>query len=98
SPALFFDTEDRIRDGHVTGVQTYAIPISISGASDVAGKVGRARHFAGSGDRVTAPAISVPAADFTVAAWFRWTTNPSPFYSGIRSEERRVGKEWRSRW
>src|SRR2546428_8641304 len=24
-----------------------------------------------------------PATDFTVAAWFRWTTNPSPYYSGI---------------
>src|SRR5207245_3871 len=21
---------------------------------------------------------------FTVAAWFRWTTNPSPYYSGIQ--------------
>src|SRR3989475_12385801 len=78
------------------------------------------------GDRITAPPISVPATDFTVAAWFRWTTNPSPYYSGIdgsgfswelrvtaggrfavvfyqaigpgRSEERRVGKERRSRW
>src|SRR3989449_10064568 len=36
-----------------------------------------------SGDRITAPAIQVPAKDFTVAAWFRWTTNPSPYYSGI---------------
>src|SRR2546427_6842472 len=56
---------------------------TITGATDVAGKVGRARHFAGSGDRITAPAISVPGTDFTVAAWFRWTTNPSPYYSGI---------------
>src|SRR3989475_9628696 len=39
---------------------------------------------AGSGDRIPAPAISVPATDFTVAAWFRWTTNPSPYYSGIQ--------------
>src|SRR3989454_9496384 len=30
------------------------------------------------------PSISVPATDFTVAAWFRWTTNPSPYYSGIQ--------------
>src|SRR5206468_12302321 len=54
-------------------------------------------------DRITAPAISVPATDFTVAAWFNWTTNPSPYYSGIqgggccswelRSEERGVGEE-----
>src|SRR3989441_7855488 len=49
----------------------------------IAAEVGRARHFAGGGDRITAPAIPVPATDFTVAAWFRWTTNPSPYYSGI---------------
>src|SRR2546422_1867114 len=36
-----------------------------------------------SGDRITAPGIQVPAVDFTVAGWFRWTTNPSPYYSGI---------------
>src|SRR5436309_1682736 len=35
-------------------------------------------------DRITAPGISVPALDFTVAAWFNWTTNPSPYYSGIQ--------------
>src|SRR3989475_10433779 len=99
--------------------------------------------------RNSAPNFSKPATDFTVAGWFRWTTNPSPYYSGIqggggswelrvmadgrfgatfyqsigpdvfteivsplpyndgiwhhvavvlRSEERRVGKECRSRW
>src|SRR2546428_189133 len=31
-----------------------------------------------------APPILVPALDFTVAAWFSWTTNPSPYYSGIQ--------------
>src|SRR3989442_10802261 len=50
----------------------------------VPGKVGRARHF-DAGDRITTSAISVPATDFTVAGWFRWTTNPpSPLYSGIQ--------------
>src|SRR2546427_10623742 len=101
--------------------------------------------------RNSAPNFSKPATDFTVAGWFRWTTNPTPYYSGIhggggswelrvmadgrfgatfyqsstlwteivsplayndgewhhaaavlqsglRSEERRVGKEGRSRW
>src|SRR5438552_11104338 len=56
---------------------------TITGTTDVAGKVGRARHFDGSGDRITSPAISGAATDFTVAAWFRWTTNPSPYYSAI---------------
>src|SRR5207244_11768727 len=56
---------------------------TITGTTIVSGKVGLARHF-NTGDRITAPAISVPATDFTVAAWFRWTTNPSPYYSGIQ--------------
>src|SRR5438094_5284823 len=57
---------------------------TITGTTDIAGKVGRARHFDGSGDRIAALAISVPATEFTVAAWFRWTTNPAPYYSGIQ--------------
>src|SRR3989442_7014111 len=57
---------------------------TITGTTDVPGKVGRARHF-DAGDRITTSAISVPATDFTVAGWFRWTTNPpSPLYSGIQ--------------
>ena len=47
------------------------------------GKVGRAKHFSGGG-RISASAISVPVLDFTVGAWFNWTTNPSSFYSGIQ--------------
>src|SRR3989475_1217241 len=33
--------------------------------------------------RNSAPNFSKPATDFTVAGWFRWTTNPTPYYSGI---------------
>src|SRR3989449_9782036 len=166
--AVFSQAEHGTRDVAAAGVQTWPPPISdgrmkdlsghvnhgtITGTTDIAGKVGRAGHF-NAGDRITAPPIPVPATDFTVAAWFRWTTNPSPYYSGIhggggswelrvmadgrfgatfyqsigpdvftaivsplayndgtwhdvaavvrsglvRSEERRVGKECRSRW
>src|SRR5256886_7513488 len=35
-------------------------------------------------ERVTASAISVLGVDFTVAAWFNWTTNLSPYYAGIQ--------------
>src|SRR2546425_1464615 len=55
---------------------------TVFGTTAIAGKVGQARPF-NAGDRVPAPPFSVPATDFTVAAWFRWTTNPSPYYSGI---------------
>src|SRR2546422_4860524 len=62
----------------------YANHGTLSGTSSVLGKVGQATHF-NAGDRITAPAISVPATDFTVAAWFKWTTDPpSPLYSGIQ--------------
>jgi len=58
-------------------------PGKLTGTTDVAGEVGRARRFIG-GERITAAAIQVPATDFTVAAWFNWTTNPSPYYGGIQ--------------
>src|SRR5439155_24498905 len=56
---------------------------TMTGTVDIAGKVGRARHFSG-GDLITAPGISAQSLDFTVAAWFNWTTNPSPYYGGIQ--------------
>src|SRR6202043_280467 len=67
----FFQAEDGIRDGHVTGVQTCALPIS------------RDRYY-GSGS-------------MDVAVWRRRNGRP-PLFQRDRSEERRVGKEGRSRW
>src|SRR5437660_8463688 len=73
---FFFQAEDGIRDGHVTGVQTCALPISEKR------------------DASTSAA--------TACAWRRSTfqtrrTIPR-FRRQSRSEERRVGKECRSRW
>src|SRR5438552_17147562 len=65
---------------------------TLTGTTDVSGKVGRARHFA-QGDRITTSPIQVPGANFTVAAWFNWTTNPSPYYSGIQGG----GNSWELR-
>src|SRR5690625_6918178 len=64
---FFFQAEDGIRDGHVTGVQTCALPI-------LAGSTLNLYKMSG---------ITVPAS--------------VPIISVIRSEERRVGKECRSR-
>src|SRR3989454_5559929 len=103
-PLLAYDMETLTGSGLMKDLSGHGNDGTITGTTDIPGKVGLARHFAGSGDRITAPAISVPGTDFTVAAWFRWTTNPSPYYRGIqggglswelrvmRSEERRVGK------
>src|SRR5439155_12458443 len=69
---FFFQAEDGIRDGHVTGVQTCALPIS-------GGRFGRRRHRRG----------------YTGLRRHRrglWRGRR------LRSEERRVGKECRSRW
>src|SRR5207253_5573924 len=89
---FFFQAEDGIRDGHVTGVQTCALPISkgrppstsaaVSSVSQrVAASSGGGGSVAGSG----APGGGI--SDVVV------TATPTP----NRSEERRVGKECRSR-
>src|SRR5437870_13544366 len=80
---FFFQAEDGIRDGHVTGVQTCALPIFqwpaaicwSATASRAAGGVGTGE---GAGHWSAAAAIYADVAH--------------------RSEERRVGKECRSRW
>jgi hypothetical protein len=83
SPVLQYDMQTLLLDGRMRDLSGNVHHGTIAGTTDIAGKIGQARNFNGNGDRITAPAISVPATDFTVAAWFRWTTNPSPYYSGI---------------
>src|SRR5256885_6691293 len=91
---FFFQAEDGIRDYKVTGVQTCALPIS-----------GRYELFSHSGDvRLTVPRET--SAQLTVRTWsggvdseFPVTLKPGEHSIGsARSEERRVGKECRSRW
>src|SRR5439155_14209964 len=91
---FFFQAEDGIRDGHVTGVQTCALPI-LAGAI---ASFGQAK-----------PGVSFIGASGETDAWFRlpkagncacldegkgrfeeYTIFPG---GGTRSEERRVGKE-----
>src|SRR5207302_2278911 len=76
---FFFQAEDGIRDFHVTGVQTCALPISGPKRQQIA----RGRVFCCiSNDRRQ-----------------RWSQSPAVRESVRgRSEERRVGKECRSRW
>src|SRR3712207_8008536 len=90
---FFFQAEDGIRDIGVTGVQTCALPICLF---DVDGRsyldFGAAWSLAGLG-------YSNERVRSAVAAEFGRTTFGG-LVSGInrRSEERRVGKECRSRW
>src|SRR5437870_9302076 len=89
---FFFQAEDGIRDGHVTGVQTCALPILRIVFQDDKSK--KDSFFAG----------SVSVATFG-SEQYQWHSNikggiadpDGPLAkSSIRSEERRVGKECRS--
>src|SRR5207245_5224759 len=79
---FFFQAEDGIRDATVTGVQTCALPISGPPAG---------RHWRRSRDRRGRGGPALPACG-------RRSRFPSSPRRGRRSEERRVGKECRSRW
>src|SRR5438876_7817361 len=76
---FFFQAEDGIRDGRVTGVQTCALPIcfpELHGETEIGGDL---------------------------ELWNRYAFNVTYAHANIkdqilRSEERRVGKECRSRW
>src|SRR5689334_24479397 len=76
---FFFQAEDGIRDGTVTGVQTCALPISLTIRSFF--------HW-------PLPWVGISLSAASTSAQM------SCFCLGVimRSEERRVGKECRSRW
>src|SRR3712207_7378838 len=87
---FFFQAEDGIRDIGVTGVQTCALPILGGDIPDntAAARTERVHRDAGT-VRV------VPVRRRSAAGSTHWPTGPSV---AARSEERRVGKECRSRW
>src|SRR5436189_5430416 len=79
---FFFQAEDGIRDTSVTGVQTCALPISAT-------TMPYCRLTRAIGTRTSA------------CGWHRAASRRSSSWAaayGWRSEERRVGKECRSRW
>src|SRR5437660_291551 len=81
---FFFQAEDGIRDGHVTGVQTCALPICTCLRPDGGGSRCAARSRARRASRTAT--IRAKARTHRCAA------------DRTRSEERRVGKEGRYRW
>src|SRR5207249_7769470 len=92
---FFFQAEDGIRDRNVTGVQTCALPISDSDGSAEASRV----VAVGQERRAIATAAMYP---YAKAVHRRVCARPVQYRprDGVpaRSEERRVGKEGRSRW
>src|SRR5207237_5871715 len=86
---FFFQAEDGIRDSSVTGVQTCALPICFLEPA-VEPQETTSKSPVGSPSGNTLGMSSATAATF--AARIR------TMFSWLRSEERRVGKECRSRW
>src|SRR5699024_11403745 len=84
--SFLFQAEDGIRDRNVTGVQTCALPISVA--------------FGFAFNHLTFATKRTSHADFlgnSFGIMTFWEVATSVEFA-VRSEERRVGKECRSRW
>src|SRR3712207_7326655 len=91
---FFFQAEDGIRDIGVTGVQTCALPICPDGGARMAAARGLATRAADAHiPAMSALAAAAPAPPIPAPATLSLLTEALH-----RSEERRVGKECRSRW
>src|SRR5690606_39424478 len=87
---FFFQAEDGIRDFHVTGVQTCALPISFAA---VAGDT--EKHIEAKRIERTIDALTVKIRQETQ---INKRQSLARERHELRSEERRVGKGCRSRW
>src|SRR2546430_11518955 len=98
SPSTFFvQAEDGIRDLTVTGVQTCALPISLSFTGALPAAVVASSTSTGS-DTTTA-AGKAPVKERVLSHELRLLLGREVVkMQHERSEERRVGKECRSRW
>src|SRR2546429_6376258 len=92
---FFFQAEDGIRDVAVTGVQTCALPISCSTCrrGEAVGRSESSTRKPSLLEVKACPGFANPSSTGTLTR--RDCCDAS---SRIRSEERRVGKECRSRW
>src|SRR3712207_7169744 len=86
---FFFQAEDGIRDIGVTGVQTCALPICGPLTSET---------LCGTGSLKIQRRVAPAGTDRLTCLKTPWSTRICGFSSADRSEERRVGKECRSRW
>src|SRR5690606_39295461 len=97
--------EDGIRDFHVTGVQTCALPIYVTVLRDPVDRwysefyyIHKAKD---SRDTYVPPPtmdyLNSPHAKFIATNYVRFFSSELHFHHFSRSEERRVGKECRSR-
>src|SRR5690606_40443531 len=85
---FFFQAEDGIRDFHVTGVQTCALPIWLDTNND---------GFIDRGEAAASPRLAGRFDQLDANKDGKLSREEMP-RGKHRSEERRVGKECRSRW
>src|SRR5690349_4899194 len=90
---FFFQAEDGIRDLYVTGVQTCALPISERDEGEAG-----PHHDQGQGAGTDAGRDQAVGHGVRLLVQLRERELLPPGPRGGRSEERRVGKECRSRW
>src|SRR5207253_4816019 len=98
---FFFQAEDGIRDGHVTGVQTCALPIywrTVSNSSTLNHGTSALPSGRRSRQNGTSPSSSHSRHPSQQSPNARGCWRVSSESLTFRSEERRVGKECRSRW
>src|SRR3712207_8044111 len=89
---FFFQAEDGIRDIGVTGVQTYALPIC--GLARLYGRV----EGLPSGQRLGFWVAALRLETSALVGFALVLLGIGGTIAALRSEERRVGKECRSRW
>src|SRR5207249_5655162 len=93
---FFFQAEDGIRDRNVTGVQTCALPIwTITAIAPTSGAIAGGTSVTITGTNINSgTTVSIGGAAATSVN----VVNATTLTATTRSEERRVGKECRSRW
>src|SRR5690606_40532022 len=92
---LFFQAEDGIRDFHVTGVQTCALPISLDYAQRGPGRL-REQALQVGGRAVQVALEHRRHVGVAAAPQLEEEVEDPVHVPGARSEERRVGQEGRS--
>src|SRR5256885_2984519 len=90
---FFFQAEDGIRDYKVTGVQTCALPICMTRSAG-----SRSPSSGDSSSRKASWSMTWAAHAIGTVGPLNAKRSRSPASDTRRSEERRVGKECRSRW
>src|SRR2546429_6481359 len=93
---FFFQAEDGIRDVAVTGVQTCALPISASSRFATSTLRRKSTTESRASERLIANASELSGRMATSSGC--GSTETVLRNASVRSEERRVGKECRSRW